>query len=308
MRYFYPKFLFFFALILRGVTAVAQPLNDNCNTATEISNPRNYCSNANAFTNVGATSAFVASVSSCISANGADVWFTFRALATDVRVTIQGATADAPTGTLRSPEAAIYSGDCSTLAELACQADTRSLNVIELYKGGLNPGERYYVRVQGAARRTGTFKLCMINYNPPANITSDCPTSSVLCDKSSFGVASVTGAGTNAKELDDAICFYSSGVTTNLESNSTWFKWTCLQSGTLSFTITPTKLDDDIDFAIYELPNGLNNCTGKKKLFYYVVLKCLPFQLDFQNNTRALLRFFLQKLSILRYSQISYVL
>jgi gliding motility-associated-like protein len=263
MRFLYPKFLLFIALILRGITAVAQPINDNCTGAVEISNPRNYCSGSSAFTNVGATTSTVLSVSSCISASGADVWFSFRALATDVRVTIQGATALAATGTLRSPEAAIYSGaDCSALSELACQSDPRSSNVIELYKGGLIPGERYYIRVQGAAKRTGTFKLCMVNYNPPANITSDCPTSSVLCDKSTFGVANVKGGGTNTKELDDATCFGAQ----NIETNSTWFKWTCQQSGTLSFTITPTFLDDDIDFAVYELPNGLNNCTGKKLL------------------------------------------
>ena len=268
MRSFYLKFLFFFAMILRGVVAVAQPLNDNCITATEISNPRNYCSNANAFTNIGATPSTVSSVSFCLSTNGADVWFSFRALATDARITVQGATMDAPTGSLRRPEAALYSGvDCATLSEIACQKDNRSLNVIELYKGGLTPGERYYIRVQGEAARTGTFKLCMINYNPPSNITSDCSSSSVLCDKSPFGVASVTGAGTNIKELDDATCFYSNGgPRTNLETNSTWFKWTCLQSGPLTFTITPSKLDDDIDFAVYELPNGLSDCGSKKLL------------------------------------------
>jgi gliding motility-associated-like protein len=268
MRCFYLKFLFFFALILSGAMAVAQPINDNCIGAIEISNPRNYCSNAGAFTNVGATTSTVLSVSSCFSANGGDVWFAFQALATDVRVTVQGATALAATGTLRNPEAGIYSGaDCSALSELACQSDPRSSNVIEVYKGGLTPGERYYIRVQGGAKRTGTFKLCMINYNPPANITSDCPTSSVLCDKSGFSVALVSGGGTNKTELDDASCFITNGgQRTNLETNSTWFKWTCLQSGTLSFTITPTFLDDDIDFAVYELPNGLNNCTGKKLL------------------------------------------
>jgi gliding motility-associated-like protein len=261
MRFFYIKYALYFALILRGVTAVAQPLNDNCATATQIANPRNYCSNNAAFTNVGATSVFIASSTSCMSPNGADVWFSFLALATDVRVTVQGATASAPTGTLRRPEVAFYSGtDCATLGETACQADTRSLNVVELYKGGLTPGERYFIRVQGNAGGRGTFKLCMINFNPPASITSDCPSSSVLCDKSTFAVANVVGGGTNTRELDDATCFGA----INIETNSTWFKWTCLQSGSLTFTITPTVLADDIDFALYELPNGVNNCTGKR--------------------------------------------
>jgi gliding motility-associated-like protein len=260
MRFLYIAIIFL-VLMLKGTTIYGQvPINDNCSTAIEISNPRNYCSNNAAFTNVGATVSNIADVSSCLSANGADVWFTFRALATDVRITIQGATADAPTGTLRTPETSLYSNDCSKLLGLSCKNDPQSLNVIELYQGGLNPGERYYIRVQGKDGKKGTFKLCIVNYNPPANITSDCPSSSVLCDKSTFGVANVVGGGTNNKELDDATCFGS----INIETNSTWFKWTCLQNGTLTFTITPTVLDDDIDFALYELPNGLNNCTGKK--------------------------------------------
>jgi gliding motility-associated-like protein len=268
MRSFYLKIAVFSILILRGVVLIAQPANDGCETAISIANPRQYCSRDAEFTNVGATTSTVASISNCISANGADVWFSFRALATDVRIIIQGATAEGAKGTMRRPEAAIYAAtDCSDLSEIACLADAAGRNIIEVYKGGLIVGERYYIRIQsGAGARAGTFAMCVYNYNPPANITSDCPTSSILCDKSPFAVASVTGAGTDRKEMDDATCFISSGggQTTNLESNSTWFKWTCLQAGTLTFTITPNKLDDDIDFALYELPNGLNNCTGKK--------------------------------------------
>jgi gliding motility-associated-like protein len=264
MKNKYLRFLLFSFLILRGGDLLAQPINDNCDNATVISNPRNYCSGATAFTNVGATTSVI-----CLSSNSSDVWFSFRAVATDVRVTIQGAISPTGVGTLTRPEAAIYSGaDCTSLSEIASTCDPSGVNIINVYKGGITPGEVYYIRVQGGNNRKGTFKLCIVNYNPPANITSDCPTSAMLCDKSTISVASVTGGGTNTKELDDATCFISANSTqrTNLESNSTWFKWTCLQSGTLTFTITPTKLDDDIDFAIYELPNGVGNCTGKSLL------------------------------------------
>jgi gliding motility-associated-like protein len=264
MKNKYFRFLIFSFLILMGADVLAQPLNDNCANAITIADPRNYCSGSTAFTNVGATTSTVSSVSSCFSANGADVWFAFRAVATDVRVTIQGAIGGAGVGTLVRPEAAIFTGaDCDNLGEIVARCDVGGVNTIDVYKGAITPGEVYYIRVQGNNNRKGTFKLCIVNYNAPANITSDCPSSAMLCDKSTISVASVTGAGTNTRELDDATCFASGGFTTNLESNSTWFKWTCLQSGTLSFTITPTNLTDDMDFAVYELPNGVSNCTGK---------------------------------------------
>ncbi len=284
MKNKYVRFLIFCALILRGATLLAQPINDNCETAVEIANPRDYCSGTTAFTNVGATPSVVTSVPICLSANSADVWFSFRAVATDVRITVQGAISPTGVGTLVRPEAALYGGvDCATLSELTSTCDPSGVNIINVYKGGIVPGEVYYVRVQGGGNRKGTFKLCMVNYNPPANITSDCPTSAMLCDKSTISIASVIGGGVNTKELDDATCFISpNGPRVDLESNSTWFKWTCLQSGTLTFIITPTKLDDDIDFAIYELPNGVTNCTGKTLLRCMAsgeggIPACVPF-------------------------------
>jgi gliding motility-associated-like protein len=264
MKAFYFRLLIFFALILRGGFALGQVANDDCATATVIKDPRNFCSDPQKFTNIGATTSTISAFSFCLSPNGSDVWFSFRALAKDVRVTIQGATASNPTGTLRNPEAGIYEGkDCESLSELVSNCDKDGTNIIEIYKGGLIAGEVYYVRVQGRGAQVGTFKLCITNYNPPSNITSDCPTSTVLCDKSPFSVTSVIGFGRDSTELDDATCFITPGnKRTGLETNSTWFKWICEKSGTLEFTITPSRLDDDIDFALYKL-NNINICSGK---------------------------------------------
>ncbi len=267
MMPFYLKKIFLLALILRGVFVVAQPANDNCDAATPIRLvDGKFCSSNGQFTNVRATTAFVSSATFCLGSDNLDVWFSFRATATDVKITIQGATDEMPTGTLTRPEAALYvGGDCATFSETACAAD-RVQGIIEMYKGGLAIGEVYYLRVQGGDKRTGTFKLCINNYNSPAAISSDCPTGTVLCDKSSFAVRSVTGAGLDRREIEDADCFGASSPTEDKETNSTWFKWTCLQSGSLSFNITPNRLDDDIDFVIYELPNGIDNCGGKRLL------------------------------------------
>ncbi|NJN34517.1 MAG: hypothetical protein HC817_09940, partial [Saprospiraceae bacterium] len=266
MMPFYLKKIFLLALILRGVFVMAQPANDNCDNATPIRLvDGKFCSSNGQFTNVRATNAFVSSATFCLGSDNNDVWFSFRATATDVNITIQGATSELPTGTLTQPEAALYvGGDCATFSETACSADRGRQGIIEMYKGGLAIGEIYYLRVQGGNKNTGTFKLCVNNYNAPAAISSDCPTGTVLCDKSSFAVRSVTGAGIDRRELEDADCFGSSSPTQDKETNSTWFKWTCLQSGSLSFVITPNRLDDDIDFVIYELPNGVDNCNGKR--------------------------------------------
>ncbi|NJL76507.1 MAG: hypothetical protein HC892_17320 [Saprospiraceae bacterium] len=187
-------------------------------------------------------------------------------MATDVTIVLRGATSVLPGGTLRVPEMTLYGGSCGgTLQELECATDTRNNHIVELYKGGLVPGVRYLIRVQSRNNNMGTFEVCINNFNPPAFPESDCPDASILCDKSGFSVRSVRGAGRDRRELDDALCLLN-GSSTDNESNSTWYTWTCEQSGSLTFVLTPQNESDDLDFVLYELPNGINNCNQKRLL------------------------------------------
>jgi hypothetical protein len=256
------KTLLFFILTLCTVTAYAQPTNDECSSPIALPNGLNYCSPANAFTNVGATpSAY--GVPSCFGSVQNDVWFTYTPQATDITITVRGATAQSPGGTLQDPQVTLYFGTCGgVINELVCDAASGNANIAEAYKGGLFVGYTYLIRVQGTGGQTGSFQICINNYNPPVEPTSDCPSSSILCDKSPFVVQYVTGAGSNNGEMQDAACF-NNGVPGIFESNSTWFVWTCSQSGTLTMTLTPLNGPDDLDFVIYRLPNGIKNCNGK---------------------------------------------
>ena len=259
------KYLLLLGLTFLQYVMYAQPANDNCENAIPINNVRNFCSRPGEFTSQNATLSGYGAAS-CFSNPRNDVWFSFIAVATDVTILIRGATTVSPGGTLRVPEMTLYEGTCGgTLQELECATDTRSNHIVELYKGGLVPGLRYLIRVQSRNNNMGTFELCINNFNPPAFAESDCVDASVLCDKSGFSVRSVTGAGRDRRELDDAACF-SNGSSTDNESNSTWYTWTCEQSGSLTFVLTPQNETDDLDFVVYELPNGINNCTQKRLL------------------------------------------
>lgn len=257
-------------LLLFANYAHTQVENDDCETAFPIADVTNYCSptNDDNFSNIGATSSGY-DASSCFSNSGNDVWFSFIAFATDINIIIRGSTRTAPGGTLSRPEATLYEGTCGgVLQELECQTDNEGNDIIELYKGGLLLGQTYLIRVQGRGGREGTFQLCTKNFNPPTDPSSDCPEASILCDKSGFSVQKVTGAGFDRTELDDANCF-SNGTTTNNETNSTWYTWTCDEPGDLTFTLTPSNETDDLDFVLYELPNGIGDCRGKR------VLRCM---------------------------------
>jgi gliding motility-associated-like protein len=273
MKAFYIRFLIFFALILRGGLAWGQVANDECSTATVIPNAQNFCMT---FKNDGATPTNL--LTNCFDGTGKDVWFTFRAIATQVDVSVLGfgRSADGTTTsfTLRNPVVTVNTGTCPSPSEFRCaQADVGG-GASTKYQG-LIVGEFYFIRVWGINNAVGNFQLCVKNFNPPSKIDGDCSTSALLCDKSSFSVSDLRGPGKDSKELNDASCFQN-GSGTDAEDNSVWFKWICEKSGTLTFAITPdylgdgiTTLGDDIDFAIYELPNGLNDCNNKK------ILRCM---------------------------------
>ena len=247
------------------VLVFAQPSNDECHYPILLPISSNWCSSVAAYTNVGATASSF-TTSSCFTNNNGDVWFSFVAVGRDLNVTINGNQAPTPGGTLSNPQVALYSGTCTstggTLSHLQCQSASGNNNIVDLYKGALVIGQTYLLRVKGNGS-TGTFQICAQSYNAPALPGSDCISASVLCDKSSFVVQSVIGAGLDPGELANS-CLGSNG-----ESNSTWFKWTCDQSGSLTFVLTPNNLVDDLDFVLYELPNGINNCAGK------TVLRCM---------------------------------
>lgn len=256
------------SLLLSTVTAFAQPTNDDCTNPIPITDVTNYCSGIAAFTNVNATPSGYGPAN-CFATAGNDVWFSFVPQYTDVTVIVRGATVQGPGGTLKNPQVAIYYGTCGgVLNEVQCKSSTTNVNIVEASESGLLVGSTYLIRVQGFNNSTGTFQLCLNNYNPPVDPTSDCPTASVLCDKSPFVVQSVTGAGNDISELNDATCF-SNGAPGNYESNSTWFTWICAKSGTLTFTLNPLNIADDLDFVLYRLPNGVGNCQGKQ------VVRCM---------------------------------
>lgn len=236
------------------------PANDNCSSAYSINDVTNYCSSPRQFTNEGATASGVAGPGcfpSFMLEPDNDVWFKFKAVANTVNISVIGAVSGNPKGTLQNPQFALYIGSCGgELFDIACISDGHGYNIAETFINDLAIGGTYYLRVDGRNGKTGSFQLCINNYNPALSPSSDCATGVVLCDKSSFTVPNITGAGLNRFELPYGICLKE-------ESSSAWYKWTCDKPGTLTFTLTPVNPADDLDFAVFLLPNGVEDCSEK---------------------------------------------
>ena len=195
-----------------------------------------------------------------------DVWFKFKAVGNIANVSVVGATFGNSKGTLRNPQMVLYRGQCGSLKEVACGADPRGNNISELFAIDLVIGVYYYLRVDGKGTNQGTFQLCVNNYNEVPSPKSDCQNAVILCDKSSFTVPSVIGSG-RIKENPINTCLRE-------EKSSAWYKFTCDKPGSLTFVISPVNPADDIDFALFFLPDGLESCSNK------VPIRCMASGLN----------------------------
>ncbi len=254
-------------LSLLSITIFAQPAYDDCANAIVIDDVANYCSEPRGFANVAATTSAEASGSCQLTGEvGSDVWFTFEAVGTQLSVRVTGATGGAVGGTLSNPELIVYQGSCGNLAEVGCNSDAFNNGLVSLNLERIQPGNTYTVRVSGRNGTEGSFRLCISSFNDVPDPNSDCPTGVVLCDKSAFVVDALSGTGEIQDEANGS-CLGSPGE--NSERSSTWYKWVAGSDGTLSFVLTPNNPSDDLDFAVYELPNGLSDCTDK------ILLRCM---------------------------------
>jgi outer membrane protein OmpA-like peptidoglycan-associated protein len=260
----FPEILFATALIALPGWLGAAPQNDNCSQAILLRNVSGWCSAPRQYSNQNATPSGFQNPEcfpSYLLENDNDVWFKFTAIANTVNISVIGAVGGNPKGTLHFPQFALYQGSCGDLRYVACISDGLGYNITETFVNSLVIGETYFLRVAARNNSTGTFQLCVNNYNPVPSPSSDCASAVVLCDKSPFTVPSVMGVGRNAHELGN-IC-----VPT--ESSSAWYKWTCEKSGSLTFTLKPVNPADDLDFALFLLPNGVEDCSLK------IPLRCM---------------------------------
>ncbi|RLD22079.1 MAG: hypothetical protein DRI69_02260 [Bacteroidetes bacterium] len=269
--YKHPQFLkaFWVAinLTLSGFM-IAQPVNDNCLSATHIASALDYCSDNGEFTIVGATESSHAPTITCFPSSTTDVWFTFFAATPAVAIQVNGADAGNG-GTLNQPSLALMEGSCAGgFTILGCGSDAVSNQNVELVIDNLIIGQLYYIQVDARNGSTGTFQICINSFIPTNEPSADCPTAGILCDKSSFIIEELIGDGLLKNEAAGSCLEVIPG---DSESSSVWYTWTCDIPGSLTFTLTPTSanITEDLDFALYELPNGINDCSGK------ILVRCM---------------------------------
>ncbi|MEM6397951.1 MAG: T9SS type B sorting domain-containing protein [Bacteroidota bacterium] len=264
--------LFFISSSIFAHRLAAQvPANDECVDAINLDaliDDLEWCSEPESFENIQATASFT-DYPACITDEAAirDVWFSFTAQTTDFSITVNGSVSPLPLGTMQTPQFVIYGGECDDLTALACRSASIGDNFATGIYNNFEVGETYYINVSARIGRQGTFQICLNQFSAVPEPSGDCETGVILCDKSSFSVPFLSGNGSIQDPLGEVLCNIANcgGVGNFGEANSAWYKWTCRDAGSLTFAIDPLSGNarEDLDFLLYELPSGLDECSDK---------------------------------------------
>jgi gliding motility-associated-like protein len=243
------------------VDVTPQP-GSSCETPLVMSNHTNFCSAPGRFNNNTGGSSFPGKPACWTTDPAKAVWFEFTASTNFMKITVNGAGING--NTLDKPQIDVYSGNCAAILLLEACANSKT-STSQITMVGLTIGTSYLLRVDGTAGATGTFQLCLDNAAPPIKPGQDCSTARQLCNKNTLSESNVTGYGNDGLEASGSCLAAGVGGGLNTEQNTIWYHWTAANNGTLTFEITPSDPNLDIDWVLYQL-DPVNGCTSKTQL------------------------------------------
>jgi len=211
------------------------------NPCGAISLPVGTICNSTVASNVLATATSGVPNPTCGSYAGGDIWFTFLAPPAGEISINTNTVAGGPT----NMAAAIYTGSCTSLTELACDDNSGPGDMPAIVFTGLIPGGQYFIRVwEFGNDQFGSFNICLVNPSP----NTDCQSAVQLC-----GDAQISGASSGSGTAD--LTTVNDGCL-NGENQSNWFYSQVVSAGSYQFTINPLVATDDYDFAVWQFPAG----------------------------------------------------
>lgn len=232
-------------LVLCAGVTLAQPANDNCNTATSIIIPSSG-SACVAGTLTGATDDGY--YSGCETAGSREVWYSFITTGANNTITVS------PNGATPATNLVVNLGSagCSSTTLNGCNA-AATANGNATITWAYPVGTQVWVYVSSATNSGGGFQICVNSTTTPPTTGKDCTTAAPLCSKSSFNAT--VAAGSNGFQPP---CFAAA------LQQPTIFKFTVGQTGLLNWRATPTcgapnANSTEFDWAVYDVTNG---CPG----------------------------------------------
>ncbi|MBL0309246.1 MAG: gliding motility-associated C-terminal domain-containing protein [Bacteroidetes bacterium] len=225
--------IFAASLLLFCLATKAQPLNDDCFSASPITISASGVTCVNG-TLAGATDD--GQFSTCENAGSKEVWFTYIATGSNNQVVVR------PTGT--SPASNLVVNITNTTCGFAslndCDAATTSGGTATV-NWGYSPGSQIWVSVSSNSGSVGSFEICITSVTTPPSDGKDCSTAVPVCSQNSFTAPVTVGANGYTPP-----CF------TSALQQPIIFKFTVGQTGLLNWKATPTCTGVDAAFTEFD--------------------------------------------------------
>jgi hypothetical protein len=214
--------------------------SSNCATATQITLVNGTaCVNG---TNVGAITDNIL-YGACNASPVNMVWYTYVTNGSNNTFTVDP-------GTMTNPEIVIYQGNCPNGVGAALQTCTTAAggaNIINNW--GMTAGTQVWIGIASTTLNDGTFQFCINSQPPAAGAGFTCAQAIPLCSTAAF---SYTNMPANSSGQSPT-CFGSA------PQRDIWVKFTCTQSGLLSWKATPTLASTEFDWVLWDITAG---CPG----------------------------------------------
>ena len=242
----------------KEVALLPPPSNDDPCNATPL-NVGTTCSFVNA-TNASATASTGVPAPGCAGYSGGDVWFTVIVPANgSLSVSMQASA-------MTDGGMALYSGTCSSLALIACDDNSGTGNMPEIYSSTLTPGATIWIRVwENGNNNNGSFRICATNPptrpqcggNRPAG--NSCANAIPVCNFNGYcGNTSSTYAPPNTwTELTNSFSSCLSGA--SIENNS-FVKFTA-NATSATFNVWVYNSQNNLGIQMFFFQSA-GNCSG----------------------------------------------
>ena len=250
------------------LSSPSSPFNDNPCSAASIP-AANFCSNANGFTNVGATSEslFSTSIPTCWDAAGAQntVWFTYTAIGAGNIIQVIGG----GTGGLQRPQVIVLqtsncAGTTWNASVFGCAQAASGVNSVTLNtNNNLIGGQTYLIGVDGFGGNTGSFQLCLNSFVPTSTVPNDlCSGAYSICPNQVFSASTQNATNTGDVPIGNWTCngdltkpvWYTFRTAATVNPISITISGTCTQS--------TSSGPGQIQFEVFNYTGTGNVCSG----------------------------------------------
>ncbi len=234
-----------FCLLALPFGVLAQPANDDCGSATTVTDLSGGCDN---FNNTGATTDLLNGTCTA-EVNPLNVWFQFTATGTEVDIL-----SNSQSGPLEITllEFSPTNCDFASATQISCMTSPMNLT------GALVAGNNYYVVITSSTNTLGNYNLCIDNYdpNPP-------PPNDELCDHETIPSNGNCVSGTT----ENATVDYANGdpACAGLFDNTVYYS-TTIGPGQNSLILDIQGFGGDIAVSLLQLAP---NCTSPPVILDY---------------------------------------